>query len=78
MTEPSCPPATSAIRTCRGLLPATILAFLFWRDDSFASGPVMMLFSSNLPALGQRAALSVGLLLFRRGRLRRTLISIGG
>ncbi|MDE2239191.1 MAG: ABC transporter permease, partial [Rhodospirillales bacterium] len=34
--------AVSVIRTCIGLLPATIIAFLLYHYDLFAPGPVMV------------------------------------
>jgi ABC-2 type transport system permease protein len=59
--------AVSAIRTCIGLLPATIIAFLLYHYDLFAPGPVMVLFFINLLVMGWWVALGIVSLLFRYG-----------
>ncbi|MDE1896845.1 MAG: ABC transporter permease [Rhodospirillales bacterium] len=59
--------AVSAIRTFIGLLPATIIAFLLYRYDVFAPGPVMVLFFLNLLFMGWWVALGIVSLLFRYG-----------
>ncbi|MBU6419724.1 MAG: ABC transporter permease [Proteobacteria bacterium] len=59
--------AVSVIRTCIGLLPATIIAFLLYHYDLFAPGPVMVLFFLNLLVMGWWVALGIVSLLFRYG-----------
>ncbi len=74
--------AVSAIRTCIGLLPATIVALLLYRHDLFAPGPVMVLFFLNLLVTGWRLALGITAIALcgaalRPARNRDILISIG-
>jgi len=57
----------SAVRTALGLLPATIIAYLLYRYDIFAPGPVMLLFFINLLVMGWWVALGIVSLLFRYG-----------
>ena len=57
----------SAVRTTLGLLPATIIAYLLYRYNIFAPGPVMLLFFLNLLVMGWWVALGIISLLFRYG-----------
>jgi ABC-2 type transport system permease protein len=57
----------STIRTILGLFPATIIAYLLYRYNIFALGPVMMLFFLNLLMMGWWVALGIVSLLFRYG-----------
>lgn len=57
----------SFMRTCFGLLPAVILAFVLYHYNLFGSGPVMVLFFINLLLMGWWLALGVVSLLFRYG-----------
>lgn len=57
----------SLIRTCIGLLPAIILAFLLYHYNLFGPGPVMVLFFVNLLIMGWWLALLIVALLFRYG-----------
>lgn len=59
--------AVSAVRTCIGLVPATIIAFLLYDYDVFAPGLVMLLFFFNLLFMGWWVALGIVALLFRYG-----------
>jgi ABC-2 type transport system permease protein len=59
--------AVSAIRTLVGLFPATIIAYLLYRYDIFAPGPVVLLFFANLLIMGWWMALAIVSLLFRYG-----------
>lgn len=57
----------SLIRTCIGLFPAIILAFLLYHYNLFGPGPVMVLFFINLLIMGWWLALLIVSLLFRYG-----------
>lgn len=57
----------SLLRTCIGLLPAIILAFLLYHFNLFGPGPVMVLFFVNLLIMGWWLALGIVALLFRYG-----------
>jgi ABC-2 type transport system permease protein len=57
----------SAGRTLAGVLPAAIIAYLLYRYDIFAPGPVMLLFFINLLVMGWWVALGIISLLFRYG-----------
>jgi ABC-2 type transport system permease protein len=59
--------AVSALRTLVGLFPATIIAYLLYRYDIFAPGPLMLLFFANLLVMGWWMALGIVSLLFRYG-----------
>ncbi|WP_298284536.1 ABC transporter permease [Acidocella sp.] len=57
----------SGIRAALGLFPATIIAYLLYKYDLFAPGPVMLLFFLNLLVMGWWMALCIVALLFRYG-----------
>lgn len=57
----------SLLRTCIGLLPAIILAFVLYNYNLFGPGPVMVLFFVNLLIMGWWLALGIVALLFRYG-----------
>ena len=59
--------SVSLMRTCIGLLPAIILAFILYHYNLFGPGPVMVLFFVNLLLMGWWLALGVVSLLFRYG-----------
>ncbi len=57
----------SVMRTVIGLLPATILAYLLYKFNIFAMGPVLLLFLLNLLVMGWWIAMGIVSLLFRYG-----------
>jgi ABC-2 type transport system permease protein len=57
----------SALRAVLGLFPATIIAYLLYKYDLFAPGPVMLIFFLNLLVMGWWMALGIVSLLFRYG-----------
>lgn len=57
----------SLLRTCIGVLPAIILAFVLYHYNLFGPGPVMVLFFINLLIMGWWLALAIVALLFRYG-----------
>ena len=59
--------SVSILRTLIGLLPATILAYLLYRYNLFALGPLLLLFFVNLIFMGWWIALGIVALLFRYG-----------
>jgi ABC-2 type transport system permease protein len=59
--------SVSVLRTLIGLLPATILAYLLYRYNIFALGPLLLLFFVNLIFMGWWIALGIVALLFRYG-----------
>jgi ABC-2 type transport system permease protein len=57
----------SAIRTAVGVLPAILLAWLFYAYNLFLLGPVLVLFFANLMMFGWSVALCVISLILRHG-----------
>ncbi len=57
----------SVLRTVFGLLPAIIIAYLLYRFNLFAMGPVLLIFFVNLVVMGWWVALGIVSLLFRYG-----------
>jgi ABC-2 type transport system permease protein len=55
------------LRTVFGLLPAIIIAYLLYRFNLFAMGPVLLIFFVNLVVMGWWVALGIVSLLFRYG-----------
>ena len=59
--------AMSAIRMAVGVLPAVLLAWAFYEFNLFAMGPVVVLFTVNLMAMGWWVSLGVVSLILRHG-----------
>jgi len=59
--------SVSLLRTILGLFPATIIAYLLYRYNILAMGPVLLLFFINLLFMGWWIALGIVALLFRYG-----------
>lgn len=57
----------SVIRTALGVVPAAVLAWVFYRFDVLRVGPVLALFVANLLVMGWWVALAVVALILRHG-----------